>query len=79
MKIKKLEPIPMESILSGRSDIRKQMGVFVREDDRQWLYDQYKISDDVVDEVLKCTHISAPVDVFNRTITPVIWEEEDDD
>lgn len=79
MKIKKLVPIPMESILSGRSDIRKQMGVFVREDDRQWLYDQYKISDDVVDEVLKCAHISAPVDVFNRTITPVVWEEEDDD
>ena len=75
MKAKKLAPIPMESILSGRSDIRKQMGVFVREDDRQWLYDQYEISSDIVDEVLKCTHISAPVDAFNKTITPVVWEE----
>ncbi|MDT6953587.1 hypothetical protein [Companilactobacillus alimentarius] len=76
MKAKKLAPIPMESILNGRSDIRKQMGVFVREDDRQWLYDQYEISDDIVDEVLKCAHISASVDVFNKTITPVVWEED---
>lgn len=78
MRAKKLVPIPMESILNGRSDIRKEMEVFVREDDRQWLYDQYEIPDDIVDEVLKCAHISAPVDSFNKTITPIVWEEDDD-
>ena len=79
MKAKKLAPIPMESVLNSRCNIRDEMEIFISDDDRQWLYDQYEIPDDIVDEILKYAHISAPVDVFTRTITPVVWEEEDDD
>jgi len=78
MKAKKISPIPMESILNSRCNIRDEMTLGVSEEDYTELLDQCDIDDWQVDEVLKRAVILAPVDAFDKTITPVIWEDEND-
>ena len=76
MRAKKLAPIPMESILNSRCNIRYEMTIGISEEDVEELLDQFDIDDWQVDEVIQRASILAPVDAFNKTITPVVWEED---
>ena len=76
MKTKKLAPIPMESILNSRCNIRDEMTIGISEEDVEELLDQFDIDDWQVDEVIQRASILAPVDALNKTITPVVWEED---
>lgn len=76
MRAKKLAPIPMESILNSRCNIRDEMTIGISEEDVEELLDQFDIDDWQVDEVIQRASILAPVDAFNKTITPVVWEED---
>ena len=76
MKVKKLAPIPMESILNSRCNIRDEMTIGISEEDVEELLDQFDIDDWQVDEVIQRASILVPVDAFNKTITPVAWEED---
>jgi len=78
MKLKRLTPIPMESILNNYCNIRDQMRIDISEEDRDYLLKQFDIADWEIDEVLSVAVITTPVDAFNKTITPAIWEEDDE-
>lgn len=78
MRPKKLAPIPMYSILNSRCNIRDEMTIGISEEDYTELLDQYNLDQAQVDEVLHRASILAPVDAFDKTITPVIWEDEND-
>ena len=79
MRPKKLTPIPMESILNSRCNIRDEMTIGVSEEDYTELLEQYNLDQAQVDEVTRRASILAPADAFNRTITPVVWEDDSDD
>jgi len=48
----------------------------ISDEDVEELLDQFDIDDWQVDEVIQRASILAPVDAFNKTITPVVWEED---
>lgn len=76
MKAKKLAPIPMESILNSRCNIRDEMTVGVYDEAREKLCDERGLSEDDIDAVLEYAEIFCPMNALVRTITPVVWEED---
>lgn len=69
----------MYSILNNKCNIRDEMRINVDEENREYLYDQYELSDVEIDAVLNCAVITTPTNAFDRTITPIIFGDYSDD